>query len=262
MEENTPSNNFVDSESISYTAAQLIQSAEHLYSIDDPRTVRASVLEAVAALESKVNDCVINQLDAKLGPILSKWIEERTRMDFDARLSILLPVATGLPVDKKGKLWVDYKKAKDIRNKIAHTGKRITKLQARKVIDAVYEWLNYLGSATSIPEVRTDMVKFSLLGRFLAAWARLERAIYEEERKDNIKGEFMIKDNISKYYAQGIDDLSIEETQELKELRKLRNSLVHGKISNYEIIDESDIDRIENIIKKIKNKKNTKQKKK
>jgi hypothetical protein len=250
-----------DSEDISYTAAQLIQSAEHLYSIEDPRTIRASVLEAITALEARVNDCIFTNPGLKLEKEFVNWLEERTRNDFDSRLSIFIPVATGLPVDKKSKLWNDYKKAKLVRNKIAHTGTKISKTQARKVIDVVYEWLTYLGSAIAIPAQKENVIKFEKLGRFLAAWARLERAIYEDKRLRQSKGDIMIREPITKYLSSGIEDLSGEDSQELIELRKLRNSLVHGGVTNYDIVNDKDIERIERIIEKIKKKKKPKRKK-
>jgi hypothetical protein len=61
-------------------------------------------------------------------------------------LSVLAPVAIGHSIDKKTKLWNDYKKARKIRNKIVHSGTRVSVEDARFVIDTVYDWLAYLGS--------------------------------------------------------------------------------------------------------------------
>ena len=121
------------------TPAELLETAEMLFGQgDENRSIyRASVLEAITALEANVRDKAFSALQAKIGEDLTKWLEEKTRMDFETRLSLFIPIATGLKVDKKDRLWSDYKKAKEIRNKVTHSGKKVTRSQARSVIDTV-----------------------------------------------------------------------------------------------------------------------------
>ncbi len=71
-------------------------------------------------------------------------------MDFDSRLSVLTPIAIGRPIEKKSQFWGDYKKAKEIRNKVTHSGKKVSSAEARFVIDTVYRWLAYLGSTIEL----------------------------------------------------------------------------------------------------------------
>jgi hypothetical protein len=74
-------------------------------------------------------------------------------MDFDSRLSVLTPVATGLPIDKASKLWDGYKKAKEIRNKVVHSGRKVTATDVELVMATVREWLSYLGSTIELEAV-------------------------------------------------------------------------------------------------------------
>jgi hypothetical protein len=139
----------------------LLDGAEALFTCGDPRMLRGAVLEAITALEAFVKDTVFSALDGRLDPLLVKWLEERTKMDFDARLSVLTPVATGRKIDKQSSLWNDYKRAKRIRNTVTHTGARVTTRQARFVIDTVYGWLGHLGSTAEL------VVALSALKRYI-----------------------------------------------------------------------------------------------
>jgi hypothetical protein len=120
--------------------------AEVLAANPDPRMLRPAVLEAVTALETFVHNIVFDLLSHKIDPLLVTWLREKTRMDFDSRLSVLTPVAIGQPVDKGSRLWENYKKAKEIRNKVTHTGRRVSSKEARFVLRTVYDWLSYLKS--------------------------------------------------------------------------------------------------------------------
>jgi hypothetical protein len=112
--------------------------------------MRAVVLEAITALEAFVHQIVFDSLKSRLDPLLTKWLEEKTRMDFDSRLSILTPVALGQPVDKQSDLWARYKRAKEIRNAVTHSGRKVSYAEARQVVDTVYDWLAYLGSTAEV----------------------------------------------------------------------------------------------------------------
>lgn len=74
-------------------------------------------------------------------------------MDFDSRLSVLTPVATGLPIDKSSQLWDGYKKAKEIRNKVVHSGRKVTAADVELVMATVRDWLSYLGSTVELEAV-------------------------------------------------------------------------------------------------------------
>lgn len=124
--------------------------AEYLYSLNSPKATRAAILESIAALESFVQGVVFPALRNKIDPLLVKWLEDKSRMDFDSRLSVFTPVATGFPIDKQSRLWNNYKKAKQIRNRVSHSGRRVSLKEARFVIDTVYAWLAYLGSTIEL----------------------------------------------------------------------------------------------------------------
>lgn len=123
------------------TPAELLETAEKLFAADDQNMYRAAILEAITALEAIVRGKAFPVLQARVGNELTKWLEEKTRMDFDTRLGLFIPLATGLTVDKKEKLWNDYKKSKDIRNKVTHSGRKVTRDQARFVIESIWDLL-------------------------------------------------------------------------------------------------------------------------
>lgn len=133
-----------------HTPEELLGNAEFLISLDSPKTTRAAILESIAALESYVYTTVFVALENKIDPLLVNWLKDKTKMDFDSRLSVLTPIATGFPVSIQSDLWNDYKKAKKIRNKVSHSGTRVSTNEARFVIDTVYSWLAYLGSTVEL----------------------------------------------------------------------------------------------------------------
>jgi len=116
----------------------------------DPQVMRAVVLEAITALEAFVHQTVFRILHETLDPLLAKWLEKKTRMDFDARLGVLTPVALGQPVDRASDLWNRYKHAKQIRNSVTHSGMAVSEKEAREVLRTVYDWLAYLGSTAEV----------------------------------------------------------------------------------------------------------------
>lgn len=143
-----------------HTPDELLDSAEVLYESGNPKFLRPAILEAISALESYVQDTVFTILEETLDPLLMKWVENRTKSDFDVRLSVLTPVAVGIPIDKGSSLWEDYKKSKLIRNKVTHTGVKVTQEDARFVIDTVYRWLTYLGSTIEIEASLLGLKRF------------------------------------------------------------------------------------------------------
>jgi len=133
-----------------HTPEELLAGATALLANTDPQVTRAAVLEAITALEAFVHQTVFAVLKNRLDPLLTTWLEERTRMDFDSRLSVLTPVALGQPIDKQSVLWSRYKKAKELRNDVTHSGRKVSSAEAREVVDTVYAWLAYLGSTAEV----------------------------------------------------------------------------------------------------------------
>ncbi|HRI88715.1 MAG TPA: hypothetical protein PKY38_12070 [Opitutaceae bacterium] len=140
-----------------HTPDELLANATAMYESDDIKLFRPAILEAITALESFVQRTVFDSLAGKLDPRLVKWLDEKTRMDFDSRLAILTPVATGLPIDRGSTLWNGYKVAKEIRNKVVHSGRRVSKADVSMVIQVVRDWLSYLGSNVELEAVLLDL---------------------------------------------------------------------------------------------------------
>lgn len=211
------------------TPVELLQTAERLFDQGDPNMYRAAILEAITALEAHVFARAFPVMRAKLDEELTDWLEEKTRMDFDTRIGLFLPLATGLKVNKKDKIWQDYKKAKDIRNKVTHSGKKVTRQQARDVINTVYEWMEYINQAqeAQVPKEDRSGKQVDALGRFLQANARLERVIYAAVQKNNPGGEVPRRKVYPVDELRRLDLVDMQEMQELHHLRSLRNRVVH-----------------------------------
>jgi hypothetical protein len=143
-----------------HTPEELLVTAESLLSSGDPKVRRAAVLEAITALETFVHRTVFGVLNRTMEPLLVKWLEKKTRMDFDSRLGTLTPFALRQPVDKESKLWTDYIDAKKIRNKVTHEGKRISRDEAEFVLDTVRKWLAYLGSTVEVSLALDSLKRF------------------------------------------------------------------------------------------------------
>ena len=149
-----------DKSSKLHTPEELLKNAEELFATNNPKMYRASILEAITALEAFVEETVFKTLDKLLDPILVKWLRDRSKMDFDSRLGVFTPLATGIEIDKDQILWKNYKEAKKIRNKITHTGAVAQREQAKFVIDTVYAWLAHLGSTS---ELKASFLDFKYL---------------------------------------------------------------------------------------------------
>lgn len=132
------------------TPEELLDNAERHYLSTDLNAMRAAVLEAMAALETYVTQKVFPALSGKLDPDFVKWLEKKTLMDFDSRLSDLAAFALGRRIDKNNTLWKDYKKVRGIRNKVVHGGARVSRQEGRFVLDTVYNWLAFLGSSVGV----------------------------------------------------------------------------------------------------------------
>jgi hypothetical protein len=241
----------VDNENL--TPAELLETAERLYAIEDTKMYRAAILEAITALEAHVHARAFSALRAKLNEDLIEWLEEKTRMDFDTRLSVFVPLATGLRVDKKDRIWSDYKKAKKIRNEVTHSGSKVTKQQARSVINTVYEWIEYINQAQETQQRREDhgSKQLEILGRFIQASARLERVIYAAVQKNNPQEE------LSRRRAYPLEELFrlslVDERvlQELNQLRSVRNQVVHAHPREKITVTEQQVSRLNEIVNSI-----------
>ena len=113
---------------------------------------RAAVMEAMTALEERANEVVFQSLETRKGlpSNLVEWLRTKTKYNFDEKLHPIGEFALGKPISKGEKLWNDYKAARDLRNKVSHTARRITEEDARFVIQTVKEWLYFLESAQDV----------------------------------------------------------------------------------------------------------------
>ena len=118
--------------------------------VADPVVLRAAVLESITDLDAFVHQRGFAALRERLDPLLVTWLEDKTRMDFDSRLSVLTPIATGLPVDQQAALWSRYKRAKALRNAVTHSGRKVSVAEATEVLQTVHDWLAYLASSAEV----------------------------------------------------------------------------------------------------------------
>lgn len=232
--------------------AELLETAEKLFAAGDTNMYRAAVLEAITALETSVRALAFAALKVRVGDQLCLWLEEKTRMDFDTRLGLFIPLATGLNVDKKDKLWNDYKRAKDIRNRITHAGTKVYRPQARFVIDTVYEWIEYLKQAQETQQRRDgrerERTQTETLGRFIQASARLERVIYSAVKKANPFEELhsrRVYPVEELFRLRLVDEVTLRE---LISLRSLRNRVVHAPPDDEVHVAESNVKRLNRIV--------------
>ena len=133
-----------------HTSDELLAVAASLLASGEPTVRRAAVLEAITALEAYVERTVLGLVDVMFDPLLAKWIAERTRMDFDSRLRVVAPVVLGREVDTSSDLWAEYRRAKQIRNRVTHSGARVSHADAAFVVETVRKWLGYLGSSADV----------------------------------------------------------------------------------------------------------------
>ena len=133
-----------------HTPDELLTGARRLLESGDPIVLRAAVLEAITALESFVHQRVFAALRERIDPLLVKWLEDKTKMDFDSRLSVFTPIATGIAIDQSAELWARYKDAKQLRNAVTHSGRKVTPAEATKVLETVRDWLAYLASSAEL----------------------------------------------------------------------------------------------------------------
>ena len=107
-------------------------------------------MEAISALEAYVGTVIFEALVQQHEESLVELLKQKTKMDFDSRLGVLVPLATGQAVDRGGELWQNYKKCKTIRNKVTHMGSVVSQEEARLTVKTVYDWLSFMGSTAEI----------------------------------------------------------------------------------------------------------------
>lgn len=134
----------------SISVERLVKIADELA---DQGHFRASVMEAMTALEERANEVVFQSLETRKGlpPNLVKWLKAKTKYSFDEKLHPIGEFALGKPISKGEALWNDYKTARDLRNKVSHTARRIEESEARFVIQTVKVWLYFLEGAQDVP---------------------------------------------------------------------------------------------------------------
>jgi len=238
-----------------FTPAELLETAEQLYKTGESKMYRAAILEAITALETYIATNILSKLNTRVGKEFSDWLDEKTRFDFDSRLGVLTSFVTRVKIDKQSKLWNDYKKAKQIRNNVTHTGKRVTKDQGRFVINTVYEWVEFLNQAQDIKDEGKgkDKSASDLLGQLVQASARLERLIYSalmkfESGKIDPRRVFRVEELL----RLGLIDEST--LTELHKLRELRNRAVHSHSLESIRITPTDVEKLNSLVDMIEKK--------
>ena len=238
-----------------FTPAELLETAEELFKMGNSKMYRAAILEAITALESYVASEIMGKLKDHVGTELAKWLKEKTRFDFDARLGVLTSFVTGVEIDKDGRLWGDYKKSKEIRNKVTHSGKKVTEEQSRFIIDITYEWMDFLNQAQEIGRKgkARDKSAYDLLGQFVQVSARLEKVIYSalmkfEPEKVDPRRAFPVEE-LSRL---GLVDDNI--LTQLRRYREMRNRAVHSHSTETIQITQADIENFNTLVDVIEKK--------
>lgn len=171
---------------------ELLETARRLLATGEASLYRAVVLEAITALETLIQSHVFELLPRRLPIELAKWLEEKTRMDFDSRLKVLAPVVTGQPVDPTSELWRRYKTAKEIRNKVTHRGRRVQRSEAEAVLSTVEQWIVFLGQTAGV-ELSLEQLR-----------VRLER------HRESIRTQRDVMRHISDFYRDEVSSVSHE----------------------------------------------------
>jgi|GEM_PF-1846663 len=238
-----------------FTPAELLETAEELFKMGNSKMYRASILEAISALESYVANEIMGKLEEHVGKELAIWLNEKTRLDFDSRLGVLTSFVTGVEIDKKGRLWADYKTSKEIRNKVTHSGRKVNEKQSRFIIDITYEWIEFLNQAQEIGSKSKEKDKntYDLLGQLVQASARLEKVIYSALMKfepENVNPRRIFR-------VEELSRLGLIDDGTLRQLRKyqeIRNHAVHGHPTETIRIMQSDIDSFNSLVDAIEKK--------
>jgi len=182
---------------------------------------RAAVMEAMTALEERANDVVFRSLERRRGlpPSLVKWLKDKTKYSFDEKLHPVGEFALGKSISKGETLWNNYKKARDLRNKVSHTAQKITEADARFVIQTVKEWLYFLEGAQDVQasdEASDQTMEFLSLYALLASRFRFP------------KGTGLMPLPLAVRNAQSRGALSAEAAHLVLTIVAYRNKVAHG----------------------------------
>jgi hypothetical protein len=182
---------------------------------------RASVMEAMTALEERVNEVVFHSLENRkeLPDDLIKWLRTKTKNSFDDKLHPIGAFALGKPIQKGGKLWSDYKKARNLRNQVSHTAQSISKTDASFVYQTVREWLYFLDGAQ---DVLASNEAPDLTLEFLSLYAILVTRFKFSKNSGPITMQVATKNALRR------GELSEESAQLIIAAAKLRDKLAHG----------------------------------
>lgn len=197
---------------------QLLQNAEDLVAHEH---YRAAIMEAMTALEERANQVVFESLKTRKGlpTNLVKWLKDKTKYNFDDKLHPIGEFALGKPISKGERLWNDYKKARDLRNKVSHTAQRIDEQEARSVIQTVKEWLYFLEGAR---DVRASTKAPDATMEFLSLYAMLA------SRFRFPRGTTPVSIVSAAKNAEKRGQLSPEATRLVADVVASRNRVAHG----------------------------------
>ncbi len=183
---------------------------------------RAVVMEAMTALEERTNEVVFHSLATRKGlpSNLIEWIKKKTKFSFDEKLHPIGEYALGKPISKGEQLWNDYSKARNLRNEVSHTARRIEEADARFVIQTVKEWLYYFEGAQ---DVRASDETPDLTLEFLSLYAILAtRFKYPRVAKP-------VTMTLAATNAAKRGQLSADAVQLILETIAHRNKVAHGQ---------------------------------
>lgn len=201
----------------SISVEKLIKNADDLMRL---RHYRASVMEAMTALEERANEVIFNSLETKkeLTGEMVKWLKKKTKYNFDDKLHPIGEFALGKQISKGERLWNDYKKARDLRNKVSHTAQQISEADAASVIKTVKQWLYFLEGAKDVQASNEDS---DLTMEFLSVYAVLISR-FRFPKNDSVPSVTVATQN-----AEKRGDLSTEEAHLTLAAIALRNKLAH-----------------------------------
>jgi len=140
-----------------HSPEELLETARELLSTPNPKVYRAAVLEAQAALETFIQRTVFPALQTRFPKDFVEWLKKKTNMDFDTRLSILVPIATGISIDTGSPLWSAHKKIRELRKGVVHGSHKVTLPEAQMAITNTADWIAYLGRTVELEKAMLDL---------------------------------------------------------------------------------------------------------
>jgi hypothetical protein len=217
------------------SVGELLENSQQLF---DSGHFRGSVMEAMTALEERVNEVVFEHLVKHKGlpSALVEWIRSKTKYSFDEKLHPVGEFALGKPINKSEQLWQRYKYARGIRNKVSHTAEKIEKSDAASVMQTVKEWLHYLEGAQDHGALFESSDKLKEFFKWYALL--LSRFDYRGSEQNISLGRLAIM-------AVKNGSLPSEVANQIQEIAAIRNRLAHAQIVDDLAIGEA----IQNLMK-------------